>query len=139
MVRAYSGQTQTGTDLFLLRLGPKGEKVWEAQVHKGAVAYGGDRYLADSGKFLLAFNGEVGPEKWYTRVVLVDPATGSTQELAKAEIKSKGTGLPPRLALLDGGLALGNADGFGWFAPKDEREERAGESGPEGTKEATKP
>ena len=115
-----------------------GEKVWETQLHKGSITYGGGRFLAAGGRYVLLFNAEVEPEKWYTRAVMVDPSNGSpnggtarggtadggtsdviVRELFSAELHSKGTGQPPRLAILLEGIAVGNADGFGYFTPKD--------------------
>jgi hypothetical protein len=125
---AYSSQTETGTDLFLLKLNGRGEKVWESRLHKGSITYKGGRFLAAGGKYVLLFNAEVEPEKWYTRAVLVDPALGSdgggspdgrVRDLLSVEIHSKGTGQSPRLAILEDGLAVGNADGFGYYVPKD--------------------
>jgi hypothetical protein len=119
------GRTQTGTDLFLVRLDSRWQKTWEKQIARGSVTFAGGRHLLPDGRFVLLFNAEVEPEKWYTRAVIVDPYSGAHEDLASVEVESKGTGQAPRLAVLKEGLALGNADGFGWFAPKAEGESKA--------------
>ena len=113
----YSGRNQTGVDLILLRISPKGEKVWEKELHRGAVTYAGGRFLLRNGRFLLLFSGQVDEDKWYTRAVLVE-TSGALEEILSAEIHGKGTGQAPRLEILKEGLALGNADGFGWYAAR---------------------
>jgi outer membrane protein assembly factor BamB len=112
----YYSQTQTGTDLHVIWLDAGGKKAREAEVHKGPVTYDGGRMNAPGGGMVLFFNGATEPEKWYTRAVLVEPG-GEVKDLLTAEIQGKGTGQPPRLAVLRGGLGVGNSGGFGWYAP----------------------
>jgi hypothetical protein len=119
-VQVYYGwgsRTQTGTDLFLVKLAADGTKLWEKQLHRGPVTYSGGRLLGEDGRFLLAWNGEDQGEKWYTRVAAIDAKEGAVQDLCSVEVHGKGTGQPPRVAVLKDALAVGNSDGFGWFAP----------------------
>ncbi|MBI4606824.1 MAG: PQQ-like beta-propeller repeat protein [Planctomycetes bacterium] len=120
----YGGRVRTGVGLHLLRLSAAGEKLWERTLHEGPVTCRRERLLVPGGRWVLAFNAEEGEEKWYTRVVVVSPADGSVHELCSLEVHGKGTGQPPRLQVLEGGLAVGNADGFGWFAPGPEGSEK---------------
>jgi hypothetical protein len=113
---ASRGTTQTGTDLLLVRLAPSLEKAWEAKLHEGPVTYLGGRHVAEDGSILVLYNGEMEKEKWYTRVLRIDADRGQMRLLASVELPGSGTGQPPRLAVLRGGVALGNAAGFGWLA-----------------------
>lgn len=118
--RRYSyrgGRTQTSLDLLLVKLNPRGETIWEKEVHRGAVTYSGGRFLLSDGSFLLLFSGQVDQDKWSTRAVLVGPC-GTLEEILAAEIRGKGTGQALRLQVLGEGLALGNGDGFGWYAAR---------------------
>ncbi len=125
--RGYQAGSQTGTDLHLIRVSPTGEKLWETQVHRGAVTFGGGRYLASDGRYVLLFNAEAGEEKWYTRLVAIEPKNGSLLDLLSIEVHGKGTGQPPRLQVLVEGLGVGNSDGYGWFAPRGPAKEAGGQ------------
>lgn len=120
--RTYYGTTSTGSDLFLVRTGPDGTKLGELKLHSGAATYAGGCLLVEDGSVLVVFNGEMAPEKWYTRILRIDPHGKTSREILSVEVQGKGTGQPPRLAVLEGGLAVGNADGFGWFVPGDDPE-----------------
>jgi hypothetical protein len=113
----YYSRTETGTDLHVVSLDAAGKKVREVEVHRGPVTYDGGRLAAPGGRLVLFFNGATEPEKWYTRAVLIEPA-GEVKEILAAELQGKGTGQPPRVAVLQGGLGVGNSGGFGWFAPE---------------------
>jgi outer membrane protein assembly factor BamB len=111
----YYSQTQSGSRLHLVRLDQKHEKVWEKELARRAVTYDGRRHLLEDGRWLLAYNEQDDAEKWYTRVVALEPESGAAEPWFGIEIPGKGTGQPPRLATVAGGLAAGNAEGFGWF------------------------
>ena len=121
---------RTGTDLYLVKLDAGGKKLSELLLHEGAVAYTGCRLAIEPGRALILWNGEAKEGKWYTRAVEAGP--GGVSEVLSFEISGKGTGQSPRVAVLDGGLAVGNAGGFSWFAPAGE--EPRGTDGEPGTK-----
>jgi hypothetical protein len=114
----YYTRSETGTDLYLVTIDAEGKKTREVEVHKGPVTYDGGCLAGPDGRLVLFFNGATEPEKWYTRAVLFEPS-GEVRDLLTAEIQGKGTGQPPRLAVLRGGLGVGNAGGFGWYAPEE--------------------
>ncbi len=109
-----------GASLRLIHIA-EDEVRWNETIEPGAVIYGGVPVRErDSGRFLLTFNTGEGEGKWYTRVVRVDPKADAEphwKNIVELEIKSKGHQLPPRLSAQRGGLALGNADGFGRLEP----------------------
>jgi hypothetical protein len=123
---------RTGTDLHLVRIDPDGKKLSEVLLHEGAVAYTGCHLAVAPGRALILWNGEGKEGKWYTRAVEAGP--GGVSEVLSFEISGKGTGQSPRVAVLDGGLAVGTAGGFSWFAPAGE--EGRGTDGETGTKKA---
>ena len=123
---------RTGTDLHLVKIDAGGKKISEVLLHEGAVAYTGCRLAVEPGRALIVWNGEGKEGKWYTRAVEAGP--GGVSEVLSFEISGKGTGQSPRVAVLDGGLAVGNAGGFSWFAPAGE--EPRGTDGEPGTKKA---
>ncbi|MCZ6792419.1 MAG: PQQ-binding-like beta-propeller repeat protein [Planctomycetota bacterium] len=115
-VNRYSSRTRTGAKLHLVRLDEDMNKVWEKKLADGATTYHGERLLLADGRWLFVYNEqEAESEKWYTRVVAVDPQSGESESWLRTEISGKGTGQPPRIAAVADGLMLGNADGFGWF------------------------
>ena len=71
--------------------------------------------------YLLVFNTELQPEKWYTQAIVVSPFAAQdkrVRELFRLEVQGKGIRQPPRIGVLAGGLAVGNTDGFGFCAPQ---------------------
>jgi len=116
-----SATYQTGGKLWVVHLVPQDgsdrEKVaWKTQLAKGSVTYDGNRYLLEDGSWLFAFNEQdTESEKWYTRIARVDPKSGDAELWINVEISGKGTGQPPRLCPVAGGLAVGNSEGYGWF------------------------
>jgi len=133
-VRRYSSASyRTGSKLWIVRLGPvrpaarppEGgpaeaagvrERLWATELAVANVTYDGSRHILDDGRWLFAFNAQdAESEKWYTRVVAVDPATGEAQRWIEVEISGKGTGQAPRICPVAGGLAVGNSEGYGWF------------------------
>jgi outer membrane protein assembly factor BamB len=110
------GEGAGGRGLHVVALGPRRETLFSVEVEKGLVTYGGARFTAGGGRCLF-YNTEREPGKWSTRGALITPA-GVVQEVFAAELTGKGTGQAPRLAVLRGGLGVGNADGFGWFGPQ---------------------
>jgi outer membrane protein assembly factor BamB len=117
---AYSSQTQTGTGLQLLRLERASDgsfrRRWHSPLAGGPVTYDGSRRVLEDGRWLFAFN-EQDPssQKWYTRVVVLDPQSGDLHRWLHVGIAGRGTGQPPRFSVAAGGLAVGNAEGFGRF------------------------
>ena len=111
-----SGRPQTGSGLDIVRVDRTGKALSTAKLASGAVTYDGNRFLLEDGRWLFAFNEqEEEGGKWFTRIVALAPETGATERWIEIEISGKGTGQPPRLCPVAGGLAVGNSEGYGWF------------------------
>jgi hypothetical protein len=108
-----------GAQLYAVGIDPKIEKRWEVPIHRGNAVYGGRALLGPDRSWTLAYNGESEAQKWYTRLVRVEPQEGKIQVLASLELKGRGTGQLPRVARVADGIVLGNADGFGFFASQE--------------------
>jgi hypothetical protein len=134
--RSYTSFTQSGKRLLILKLDDKGRKLAERRIGEHGITFTGQRWLAGD-VWLLAYNQAEKDDRWFSRLGRFDPAGGALEPLFEAPIAGKGTGQPPRLALVedrDGKLmaALGNAEGFGLFR-------RARETPPEEKQPEEKP
>ena len=122
---SYAG-TIRGTGLHAIRLSARFEKTWEMELTRGTIVLADDAIQKVSeGRFLFALNVESKARDWHSKVLLIDATAadaGAHRELIGLEIRGKGTQLPPRLAVLPAGLAIGNTDGYGLFAPSSEKE-----------------
>lgn len=102
--------------MTLVHVGKDYETLWKTRISAGSTVYDGNRHLLEDGRWLFVFNEQdTSSEKWYTRVSVIDPASGQSELWLQVEIASKGTGMLPRISPVAGGLAVGNSEGYGWF------------------------
>ena len=108
--------TGSGKGVALVHIDKDYKTLWETRLSGGNTVYDGNRHLLEDGRWLFVFNEQdTSSEKWYTRVSVIDPESGSSELWLQVEIASRGTGLLPRISPVAGGLAVGNSEGYGWF------------------------
>lgn len=115
--RSNSGPKELSAGgMTLVHVGRDYETLWQTRISAGNTVYDGNRHLLEDGRWLFVFNEQdTSSEKWYTRVSVIDPASGKSELWLQVEITGKGTGLLPRISPVAGGLAVGNSEGYGWF------------------------
>ncbi len=124
--------TRSGESLHFLKMTETGEVLVEKKLGKRGVTF--DALLSSTRDgALIVYNEGLDEGKWATRVASFDLVTGEVKVLLERPIAGKGTGMPPRFALVSygedevPGIALGNSEGFGLFLyrPKELPPEKA--------------